>query len=162
MADMFTKSMEKLELPRVLEMLASAAVSDAAKARARNLKPETDRADVLRLQEETEAAREFIGLKGSPSFAGVKDVAEALDRADRGGMLNTRELLDIAGLLMAARRAGDYLEEASRHKTVLDQMFLSLRPQRYLEEHIRNCIIGEDEIADGAGAVRDQIGRAHV
>lgn len=159
MADMFTKSMEKLELPRVLEMLASAAVSDAAKARARNLKPETDRADVLRLQEETEAAREFIGLKGSPSFAGVKDVAEALDRADRGGMLNTRELLDIAGLLMAARRAGDYLEEASRHKTVLDQMFLSLRPQRYLEEHIRNCIIGEDEIADGASAELSDIRR---
>ena len=33
----------------------------------------------------------------SPSFSGVKDVSAALTRADHGGMLNTRELLDIAG-----------------------------------------------------------------
>ena len=105
MSDMFNKSMEKLELPRVLEMLAQIAVSDAAKSRARNLRPATERGDVLRLQDETEAARELIGIKGSPSFSGVKDVSEALDRADRGGMLNTRELLDIAGVLTAARRA---------------------------------------------------------
>ncbi|MGM9618473.1 MAG: endonuclease MutS2 [Oscillospiraceae bacterium] len=152
MTDMFEKSMEKLELPRVLELLAQLAVSDAAKAKARALRPETERAEVLRLQEETEAAKGFIGLRGSPSFAGVKDVGEALDRADRGGMLNTRELLDIAGLLTAARRASEYLEAASSHKTVLDQLFLSLRPQKYLEEHIHACILSEDEIADGASA----------
>ncbi|MBR2483957.1 MAG: endonuclease MutS2 [Oscillospiraceae bacterium] len=152
MSDMFDKSMEKLELPRVLDMLAQIAVSDAAKARARNLRPATERGDVLRLQDETEAARELIGVKGSPSFSGVKDVAEALDRADRGGMLNTRELLDIAGLLTAARRASEYIEGAGDRKTVLDQLFASLRPQRYLEDHIRSCILSEDEIADGASA----------
>ena len=152
MSDMFEKSIEKLELPRVLEQLARFAVSDAAKARARALRPETERGEVLRLQDETEAARSFIGLRGSPSFAGVKDVSEALDRADRGGMLNTRELLDIAGLLTASRRVSEYLEAASNQKTVLDQLFLSLRPQRHLEEHIRSCILGEEEIADGASA----------
>ena len=152
MSDMFEKSMEKLELPRVLELLARFAVSDAAKAKAHALRPETERGEVLRLQDETEAARSFIGLRGSPSFAGVKDVSEALDRADRGGMLNTRELLDIAGLLTASRRVSEYLEAASNHKTVLDQLFLSLRPQRHLEEHIRSCILGEEEIADGASA----------
>ncbi len=152
MSDMFEKSIQKLELPRVLEMLANIAVSDAAKAKARNLRPETERGEVLRLQEETEAARSFIGLRGSPSFSGVKDVSEALDRADLGGMLNTRELLDIAGVLTAARRVSEYLEAARNEKTVLDQLFLSIRPQKYLEEHIRGCILGEDEIADGASA----------
>ncbi len=51
---------------------------------------------MLRLLDQTDAARNMIGLRGSPSFSGVKPVAEALDRADRGGGLNTRELLTIA------------------------------------------------------------------
>ena len=152
MADMFEKSMEKLELPRVLEQLAQQAVSDEAKARARTLRPETELGDAQRLQDETEDAKGFIGLRGSPSFSGVKDVGEALDRADRGGMLNTRELLDIAGLLTASRRAAEYFNSDSGRKTVLDNLFLSIRPQTRLEEHIRDSILGEDEIADNASA----------
>ena len=52
----------------------------------------------------------LIGLRGSPSFSGVKDVREALARAERGGMLNPRELLTIAGLLTNSRRVREYYE----------------------------------------------------
>ncbi len=152
MAAMFEKSMEKLELFRVLELLSKEAVSAEAKQRALALRPENDRLEVERLQQETQAAKELIGLKGAPSFGGVKNVAEALQRADQGGMLNGRELLDIAGVLTAARRAGEYIEDGRHNETVLDKLFHSLRPERSLEERIKRCLISEDEMADAASA----------
>lgn len=63
---------------------------------------------MLHLLDETDAAKERLGLHGSPSFSGVKDVSAALTRADHGGMLNTRELLDVAGVLTASRRVSEY------------------------------------------------------
>ena len=102
MSELFDKSRRTLELPRVLEMLSAQAVSDEAKRRCLALRPETDVEDVERLQDETEAARRMMALRGSPGFSGVKPVREILDRADRGGCLSTIELLTVAGLLTSA------------------------------------------------------------
>ena len=150
MSDLFDKSIRTLELPRVLELLSEQAVSAEAKQRALRLRPETEVEEVLRLLDQTDAARNLIGLRGSPSFSGVKPVAEALDRADRGGALNTRELLTIADLLTAARRAKEYFNDEAAEKTAIDHLFLSLHGNRFLEGKIKRAIPDEDTIADAA------------
>ena len=150
MSELFEKSIRTLELPRVLQLLSEQAVSAEARTKALRLRPETEPEEVLRLLDQTDAARTMIGLRGSPSFSGVKPVAEALDRADRGGGLNTRELLTIAGLLTAARRAREYWGGEPAEKTAIDHLFLSLRGNRFLEEKIRRCIPDEDTVADAA------------
>ena len=150
MSDLFDKSLRTLELPRVLELLSEQAVSAEAKQRALRVRPETEPEEVLRLLDQTDAARNLIGLRGSPSFSGVKPVAEALDRADRGGALNTRELLTIADLLTAARRAKEYFNDEAAEKTAIDHLFLSLHGNRFLEEKIKRAIPDEDPIADAA------------
>ena len=150
MSELFDKSIRTLELPRVLQRLSDQAVSAEAKERAFRLRPETETEEVLRLLDQTDAARAMIGLHGSPSFSGVKPVAEALDRADRGGSLNTRELLTIAGVLTAARRAREYFNDEATEKTAIDHLFLSLHGNRFLEEKINRCIVDEDTIADAA------------
>ena len=150
MSELFDKSIRTLELPRVLQKLSDQAVSAEAKERALRLRPETETEEVLRLLDQTDAARAMIGLHGSPSFSGVKPVAEALDRADRGGSLNTKELLTIAGLLTAARRAREYFNDEAAEKTAIDHLFLSLHGNRFLEEKINRCIVDEDTIADAA------------
>ena len=150
MSELFEKSLRTLELPRVLQLLSDQAVSAEAKARALRVSPETEPEEVLRLLDQTDAARLMIGLHGAPSFDRVKPVAEALDRADRGGSLNTRELLRIAGLLTAARRAREYFNDDAAEKTAIDHLFLSLHGNRFLEEKIRRCIPDEDTIADAA------------
>ena len=150
MSELFDKSIRTLELPRVLQKLSDQAVSAEAKERALRLRPETETEEVLRLLDQTDAARQMIGLHGSPSFSGVKPVAEALDRADRGGSLNTKELLTIAGLLTAARRAREYFNDDATEKTAIDHLFLSLHGNRFLEEKINRCIVDEDTIADAA------------
>ena len=154
MTELFEKSIRVLELPRVLALLEQRAVSAEAKERARSLTPSTDFDEVRRLLDETDAARDLIARKGSPSFGGVKSVAEALGRAERGGMLSTRELLLVAGLLTNARRAREYLsgDDGAERPTALDKMFRSLHGNRYLEEKISTSILSEDEIADSASA----------
>ena len=150
MSELFEKSIRTLELPRVLELLAAQAVSAEAKRRCETLRPETEPEEAERLQEQTEAARAMIGLRGSPSFSGVRPVAESLDRADRGGSLNTRELLTIAGLLTCARRTREYFNDDAAEKTAIDHLFLSLHGNRFLEDKIKGAILDEDTIADSA------------
>lgn len=152
MSELFEKSIRTLELPAVLEKLAAKAVSQAAKDRCLKLSPSTDAEEVLRLLDETDAAKERLGLHGSPSFSGVKDVSAALTRADHGGMLNTRELLDIAGVLTASRRVADYDAQRQGEETVLDRLFTSLHTNKYLEEQIRSAILDEETIADTASS----------
>ena len=152
MSELFEKSIRTLELPAVLEMLSAKAVSEAAREKSRHIMPATDRQEVLRLLDETDAAKERLGLYGSPSFAGVRDVSEPLARADRGGMLNTRELLNIAGLLTAARRVSEYDAERKGESTAIDRFFSALHTNRYLEDRIHGAILDEETIADTASA----------
>ena len=95
MNDLFEKSIQTLELPQVLNLLSNCAVTQEGRERALTLRPMTDLDDVARAQAETSAAVQMLILRGSPGFSGVKPVAASLQRADMGGALNTRELLDI-------------------------------------------------------------------
>ncbi len=148
MSELFEKSMLTLELPKVLELLAGCAVTDEGRERARTLRPMTDPDDVRRAQEETTAAVKLLVMKGTPGFAGIHPVAASLQRADMGGSLNTRELLEIAAVLRAARTAGDY--GAGEEKSPISHLFQALTPNKFLEETITNSIVGEDELADSA------------
>ena len=152
MSELFEKSIRTLELPAILKMLSEQTNSEAARAKAMGISPSTDRLEVERLQEETDAAREMIGLRGSPAFSGIKEVSESLYRADRGGALNTRELLDIAGVLRCARRVKDYWNDdiTNDKRTAIDHLFRSLKGNRFLEEKIITAILDEDELADNA------------
>ena len=97
--DLFEKSQQTLELPSVLELLAGEAVSEPAKEACRAVRPSVYRTEMTQWLAETTAARDMMAVKGSPSFSGVRDVRGALARADMGGVLNTRELLSVAGVL---------------------------------------------------------------
>ena len=150
--DSYEKSLQTLELPSVLALLAAQAVSETARANAMALRPSGDRAVVETRLGETSAAAGMMVVKGSPSFSGVKDVRAALQRADMGGALNTRELLDIAGVLQAARAVRGYGTGDRQDKTCIDYLFSALQANRYLEEKIFTSITGEDEIADSASS----------
>ena len=146
----FEKSLTTLELPAVLNMLAAEAVGDSAKEAARALAPSPDPFEVKRRLAETSAAKAMMIVRGSPSFSGVKDVRPSLARADLGGALNTRELMDIARVLQCARLVRGYIADNSDDKTPIDYLFYALHANKFLEEKINGSILGEDEIADSA------------
>ena len=148
----FEKSLTTLELPAVLNMLAAEAVSEPAKELAWKLTPSVSEGEVEHRLAETTAAKSMMVVRGSPSFYGVKDVRASLARADLGGALNTRELLEIAHVLQCARLVRGYLADDTVGKTPIDYLFYALHANRFLEEKITGSIVGEDEIADAASS----------
>ena len=146
----YKKSHTTLELPAVLQMLSAEAVSDTAKELALELEPSADAYEVKHRLEETTAAKTMMTVRGGPGFSGVKDVRASLARADLGGALNTRELMDIAHVLQCARLVRGYIADDSVGKTPIDSLFYALRANKFLEEKINTSIVGEDEIADSA------------
>ena len=153
MNEQYEKSLSKLELDKVLSLLADHASSQAAKDRCMAIRPSADADEIRHLLEETSAACKCITIKGSPSFGGLYDVGASLDRAYRGGCLSPEELLRIAGVLRAARQAKSYAEgEGAQEASVLDLYFQQITSNKYLEERIFNSILSKDEIADAASS----------
>ena len=149
MSELYEKSLLKLELDKVLEMLASCAGSTEGKAACLQVRPISDLEDVQALLDETSAASDLCTRKGNPVFGDVTDVSASLERADRGGSLQPAELLRIAGVLRCARNIKGYVSEDEK-KTVLDPLFAALTPNKYLEDKIFGAILSEEEIADNA------------
>ena len=158
MSELYEKSLHKLELDQVLELLSQCAGSTEGKAACLRLYPSSDLEEVQAMLDETTAASDLCTRKGNPVFSDVRDVAASLERADRGGTLQPKELLGIAGVLRCARNIKSYVSEDDK-ETVLDPLFRMLVPNKYLEDKIFGAILSEEEIADNASSTLADIRR---
>lgn len=150
--DFYEKSLNILELPTVLDMLAAEAVTEGGKEACLKLRPSADRLEVKNRLGETSAAKDMMVVRGSPSLSGIKDIRPSLNRADLGGSLNTIELLNIARVLQCARLVKGYTSDDKLGKSCIDHLFAALHANRFLEDKITGSIVGEDEIADSASS----------
>ena len=149
MSELYEKSLVKLELNQVLAMLADCAGSEGGKEACLKLRPTSDLEEVEQMLGQTTAASELSTRKGYPAFASAADVSASLERADRGGSLQPKELLQIGGILRCTRSVKGYISEDDQ-ETVLDELFRALTPNKYLEDRILGAILSEEEIADTA------------
>ena len=167
------KSLRTLEYFTVLDQLAAQTVSARGREMALALRPVTDREDAALYLRQTTDAKDMMVKNGSPTLGGIRDVTAALRRCEVGGVLNMRELLDVASLLQAARLMLAYFAE-QEEKTTLTPIYRRISGNRSLEEAITTSILSEEEMADGAspelasirremrrigGRVRETLGR---
>ncbi len=153
------KALSVLAFDRIREMLSELATTEGARKKALTLMPTDDFEAVVRMQAETSAACRLVSKKGYPPFSAPECVADAVERAEKGAMLSTRELLAIATLLHSARALLDYIETNIGEETCIHPLFRRLIPNRALEEKIRRTIISEDMIADEASPELSEIRR---
>ena len=158
MSELYEKSLLKLELDQVLQLLAECAGSEGGKEACLQLRPSSDLEDVELMLQQTTAASDLCTRKGNPVFGDVNDVSASLEREDRGGCLQPKELLRIAGILRCARTIKGYVAEDEK-ETVLDSLFRALSPNKYLEDRIFGAILSEEEIADNASPALSDIRR---
>ena len=158
MSELYEKSLMKLELDQVLQLLSECAGSRGGKEACLRVRPISDLEEVNILLEQTTAASDLCTRKGNPVFGDVNDVSASLERADRGGSLQPIELLRIAGVLRCARNIKGYVSEDDK-STVLDSLFMALTPNKYLEDKIYGAILSEEEIADNASPALADIRR---
>ena len=98
----------------------------------------------------TEAAHILIAKFGAPGFGGLMNIDNSLRRAQAGGVLNMRELLDISQVLRVIRGILSWHDKSAGMSTALDDLFNSLYPNKFLEDMINNAIISESEMSDNA------------
>lgn len=153
------KNFKTLELDLILEKLANECSCDDAKELALELKPSTDMSEVELLLTQTEDAFSLLARFGGPSFSGLKNVNNPLHRANAGGSLNPKELLDIAYCLRSMRTLDEWHNHCSGVRTSLDFFFEGITVNKYLENKIFTCIINEEEISDKASETLNDIRR---
>ena len=156
------KTLNKLEFPKIIDLLAEHASSPGGVTACKNLKPMTDLGQINAAQRETAAAFTRIVKKGHLSFSGCYPVSDSIMRLEIGGTLTAPELLKIGKLLRTTARVKAF----GRHDTVdekedcLDPYFEELSPLTAVSTEIERCILGEDEISDDASGKLKQIRRS--
>ena len=153
------KHTKALELDKILEMVAEECSSQDGAQLARELEPVHTAAEAQWLLGETDAAFVAMAKYGAPSFYGMKNVTNPLRRAQAGGGLGLRELLDIGATLRTIRGLTQWWGKIGNVTTALTPRFEVLAPNKYLEEKIFTCIVNEEEVADNASPALASIRR---
>jgi len=156
----FNKALKTLEYGKVLEMLAECAVTEGAKTRALASLPEDDEVRIRKKLAETTDAKNLSAVKGAPSFGYVTDISESVERAVKGAMLSTRELLDIAALLETVNTLVEYSSGKNVALGSLAEIIERLQPDSLFAREIRRIIISEDLISDDASPKLSELRRS--
>jgi DNA mismatch repair protein MutS2 len=158
--DKHNKAFKVLEFDKILERLASYTESADVKKRISEIAPYTDINDARAAQKETtEAMSTLLKLGSPPVNLSVENVLGAARRAEQGGVLHSKELINISRLLHVARRMKSYIGEAAAECSVLREIADSIITAKQLEDKINSCIISENEIADDASPELNTIRR---
>lgn len=154
------KVLKILEFDKILDRLSGYTDSEPVKKRIYRLEPCSEKADAERAQKETtEAMSTLLKLGSPPVNLAVADMRGSAKRAEQGGTLTARELLDVSRLLYVARRMKSYLGETSEDCAVLRELAERLLTAKALEDRINAAIVSEEEIADDASSELSAIRR---
>jgi DNA mismatch repair protein MutS2 len=154
------KVLKTLEFDKITTQLADYASSTAAKDRCKRLVPMSELADIVLSGGQTNDAMNRSLKQGHLSFSGVSNILDSLKRLEIGASLGAGELLRIASVLDAARRAKTFSGPDDTDEDLLTQYFAKLEPLKSLRDEICRCIISDDEIADDASSTLHQIRRS--
>lgn len=156
-----TETLELLEWSRLGQHLATFAATKLGATAARQLRLPTSQAESMVLLSQTQETYQLesdvpTGLK----FDGIQDIGEALQRAERQGILAGDDLLAIATTLSGARQLRRIID-AQPDLPVLQALVQDLRTYPELEQDIHHCIDDRGRVADRAspklGGLREQI-----
>jgi len=106
------QALHALELPAILERLATSAETEHGAAAARELSPSSDAALVAERQALTAEAIALLDAAAEPTLAGAGDSRGAVERAERGGTLQPHELRAISRSIHVTLEARRVLGES--------------------------------------------------
>lgn len=149
---MFEKYTQKLELPKILDIIEQYCISTLGKNFAQKLKPSRNILEVKHLLTETTQARNLMDNLGNAPISDIKDFDKISKQLDSNIPLSCHSLLVVAHLLKTARDLKKYfesIEDKSKFDCV-ENYFEILYTNLDLENRIFKCIIDENTINDEA------------
>ncbi len=148
------RTLERLELPKVLARLEGLCASELGRARVRQIVPCNENETARAALALTSEAKTFVQKVRFPPFGGLSDVAESLKIASVGAVLDPQPLLAVGRAIEGARRLRETLfstsDEISDHFERLFDIAERITPRKDLEKAIYDAVDDNGEIKDDA------------
>ncbi|MFN4293292.1 MAG: endonuclease MutS2 [Thermoflexales bacterium] len=162
---MIAKHLHTLELPKILDRLATYCSFSASAALARALEPATEPVEVERRLAETAEARDVLGKNDQLGIGGARDVRAAARLAARGGVLEPQTFLEIRDTLLSGRNIQRALSRFGALYPQLTAIVNAIEPSGALIAEINRCVDDSGEVRDTASpdlaAIRRAVRTAH-
>ncbi len=152
MQESVEKSLQNLEFPKILSLLAGYAKNESVKDRIRSLKPSSDLAAITKELDVLEEAVEMELRNGAAPVTAHPDITSFIDRAKIDSTLSMEELLIISDLLQGIKNLISYYREDDEETLLLDPYFKNLDACVDLKKEIDKKIISPTEMDDHASA----------
>lgn len=144
------KALTTLEFFKILERLADYAAFSASAELVRALRPTNELEEALRRQSRTSEARRLLDTNADITVGGARDVRPLTQIAERSGVLDTAQLLDIKATLIAARTLSRSLEKQNQICPGLSGMAERLVPPAGVVDAISQALSERGEVLDSA------------
>jgi len=162
---MDSKHWNTLELPKILERLASYASFSAGAEKARHLAPSPFLREVRERLETTTEARALLEAHPRTTLGGARDVRPQVEAARRGAVLLATDLLDVQETLIAAQTLQRTLTRLEGHFPRLADIASRIASCPHLTEAIAHCLDERGEVQDEASSelarIRRELRAAH-
>ena len=145
------RSMQILELDKIIAMLREKCATSMGRERADALFPRTDREEVLDLHAQTREAVELLG-KETPPLSGLTDIGPEISRAGKGGTLDGVQLHRVALFLRGSMQLKRFLDAKAPPESWLFLAAQGLAELPRLEAQLRQAVDGEGNVLDSASA----------
>ena len=146
------KVLHTLEYDKIIERLSKEAGSVAGERLCKDLLPMTDLENIKTAQLQTTDAVRRIRKKHAPGFSQLKEIQPAIMRLEIDAILDCEDLLMISSVLDVAGASKRFLrpETEDEEPDSLSAFYQAIDPCDHLNNEIKRCILGIDEIADDA------------
>ena len=145
------------EFDKITSILSGLATSEPGRVLCASLVPMSDLSDIVRAQNETESALQYLFRSSRLSFGNTKDFSAAFAAMHVGHALSIPELLQLAAFLENVAVVKSKAPE--NEDDPLFDLFDCLVPLYPVSSEIRRCIETEDHIADDASPELKRIRR---
>lgn len=155
------KTLERLEYPRILELLAERTSFAVSKELALQLEPSVDIDQVELALRETTEARNLLDKVGEVNTGGLRDIRTSLDQIKLGRTLEPTEYLEMRDCLQAMTRLGRYLRQLPADYPTFVNLGAGMSDLQSLADQITKIFDEAGEVKDSASpklrSIRTQI-----
>ena len=145
--------LEKLEYPKILDILSKQALTYIGKEKCLTLKPSKDKNEVENMLKETEEALNILYRCNTPPISEIADNTKNIKTIESYGTLSIKSILELTNILKMSDELkkyfyNDFLE--STEFTYLSDIFSKLYSNSSIIEKISYSIIDENTVDDRA------------
>ncbi|MEX1377376.1 MAG: endonuclease MutS2 [Eubacteriales bacterium] len=154
---MDNKSLTKLELNKIIDMVAQKCVSQSGKDIAQKMTPMIERLEINTALDEVDEALKYLDNVNVSPIRRFDEISSNVGRAKIGACLHGGQLLSVAAFMGVSRETRSSISDSELDIPILQGYSSLLETDRFIENRIKSCILSEEEVADDASEELYQI-----